>query len=94
MHTAIVALLPRLIFRVQRRGNRQVFMSTHSADLLSDKGIGGEEVLILTPNSEGTAVQVASSVKEVRTLLEAGASVADAALPRTRPMALDQLSLF
>lgn len=94
LHSAIVALLPRLIHRLQRQRGRQVFMSTHSADLLSDKGIGGEEVLILTPFPEGTVVKVASSVLEVRSLLEAGASIADVALPRTRPKGLGQLSLF
>ena len=58
-------------------------ISTHSADLLSDKGIGGEEVLLLSPSAEGTDVKVASSIREIRDLLEGGLSIADAVLPRT-----------
>jgi hypothetical protein len=62
--------------------------------MLSEKSIGGEEVVILAPSVEGTNVQVASSVEEIRQLLDAGLSVGDAVLPRTRPAELDQLSLF
>jgi len=43
---------------------------------------------------EGTVVEVASSIDEVRNLLEAGLSVADVVLPRTRPAGLGQLDLF
>jgi predicted ATPase len=94
LHTAIVSLLPRLIYRLQRQRKRQIFMSTHSVDLLSDKGIGGEEVLMLTPDPEGTRVQVASEIAEVRALLEEDLSIADIAIPRTRPKTLKQMSLF
>jgi hypothetical protein len=62
--------------------------------LLSEKSIGGEEVVMLTPGQEGTNAQLASSSKEVRTLLEAGLSIADAALPSTIPPQLSQLDLF
>ena len=86
--------LPALFARLQRRRSRQLLVSTHSWDLLSEKGIGGEEVLLLTPGIEGTEVVLASSLKEIRNLLEAGLSVADAALPRTAPANLSQLDLF
>ena len=36
-------------------------MSTHSADLLQDRGIGMDEVLLLIPANEGTKVQAAGS---------------------------------
>jgi hypothetical protein len=62
--------------------------------LLSDKGIGGEEVLLLTPSVEGTRVEPANSIKEVRHLLEGGLSIAEAALPRTVPREVQQLDLF
>lgn len=94
LNAGIVTRLPGLIYRLQRQRRRQVLMSTHSADLLSDKGIGGEEVLLLTPSAEGTTVEAASSVSEVRDLLEAGVSIADAALPRTSPLQAPQLDLF
>lgn len=94
LHSAIVARLPALIARLQRKRRRQVFVTTHSVEMLSEKSIGGEEVVILTPSVEGTNVQVASSVEDIRQLLDAGLSVGDAVLPRTRPAELDQLSLF
>ena len=94
LHSAIVSRLPALISKLQRQRKRQVLISTHSFDLLSEKGIGGEEVLDLTPDQEGTVVQLASSIREVRDLLDAGLSPADAALPRTAPPGLDQLDLF
>ncbi len=87
LNSGIVSKLPALMHRLQQqtryRPKRQMMLSTHSADLLSDKGIGGEEVLILSPGAEGTAVNVASSFREIRGLLEGGLSVADAVLPRT-----------
>lgn len=61
---------------------RQVLISTHSFDLLSDLGIGGEEVLVLEPGPEGTTVRPASSIPETRDLLEAGFSAGEAVLPR------------
>ena len=94
LNGAIVGKLPALFHRLQKKRKRQLFVSTHSFDLLSEKAIGGEEVVMLTPDKEGTLAQVASSVKEVRTLLEAGLTVADAALPRTNPPNLNQLNLF
>lgn len=94
LNAGIVKQLPSLIYRLQRSRKRQVILSTHSADLLSDRGIGGEEVLLMTPTSEGTKVEPASSVKDISLLLEGGLSIADAALHRTIPTTVAQLSLF
>lgn len=94
LHSEIVKKLPALFARLQRKNKRQLFISTHSWDLLSEKGIGGEEVVMLTPGPEGTIAKLASSVKEVHQLLESGLSVADAALPRTAAPLIDQLNLF
>lgn len=70
-----------------------MFVSTHSWELLSDDGIGGEEVVLLTPGGDGTTAAVASSIVEVRQLLDAGSSVADAVLPLTKPSTLKELNL-
>jgi predicted ATPase len=94
LHSGIVAKLPALFHRLQRKRKRQIFVSTHSGDLLSQKGIGGEEVVMLRPDKEGTIVEVASSIEEVRNLLDAGLSIADVALPRTAPPNLGQFELF
>ncbi len=85
LNSAIVRRLSSLMYRLQRYKKRQVILSTHSADLLSDQGIGLEEVLVLIPETEGTIVKIAADIKEVRDLLEKGFSVADAVLPKTEP---------
>ncbi len=94
LNSGIVRKLPSLMHRIQRQKKRQIIVSTHSADLLSDRGIGGEEALLLTPSVEGTKVERASSIREVRDMLEAGLSIAEAALPRTVPSGVQQLDLF
>lgn len=94
LNAGIVRKLPGLMYRIQKQKRRQIIISTHSPDLLSDPGIGGEEVLLLTPSDEGTRVEVASSIREVRDLLEGGLTIADAALPKTTPTSLAQLDLF
>jgi predicted ATPase len=94
LHSEIVKRLPALFARLQRQTKRQLFISTHSWDLLSEKGIGGEEVVVLTPGQEGTDARLASSMDDVHGLLDAGLSMADAALPRTNPPQLSQLDLF
>lgn len=94
LQPAIVGRLPSLIARLQRETGRQIFISTHSPDLLSDRGIGGEETLLLIPDPEGTTVQAAASTRGVRELLKGGLSVADAVVPRTAPPNVNQLSLW
>jgi len=85
LNAAIIRTLPAIIHRLQAKERRQSIISTHSWELLSDKGISGEEVLLLTPTSEGTEVKVASTIKEVRDLLESGLSPAEAIIPLTEP---------
>jgi len=94
LNAAIIRTIPAIIHRLQKKKNRQVIISTHSADLLQDKGIDGEEVLVLIPTQEGTDVQVASSIDEVSNLLENGFSIAEAVMPRTEPKTYHQGWLF
>jgi predicted ATPase len=93
LHTAIVKKLPALFYRMQRKRKRQIFVSTHSWEMLQDKGIGGEEVVMLEPNNEGTIATVASKSADIRKLLSSGLSIAEVAMPRTAPPNLEQLSL-
>jgi predicted ATPase len=94
LNAAIVARIPSIINRLQKSRNRQVLLSTHSADLLSDLSIGGQEVIMLTPEEEGTKVQIASSIPLVRRLLEGGMSPGEAILPHVQPKNIHQLGLF
>jgi predicted ATPase len=94
LHSGVVRRLTGLIYRMQKAHKRQVVISTHSFELLSDQGISGDEVLMLRPDVEGTRVTRAANVAEIRHLLEAGMSVADAVLPHTEPEQAIQLELF
>ena len=92
LHPEVVRVLPQMLARVQRRSGRQVFVSTHSPDLLRDEGIGLDEAMLLVPGAEGTEVVPAGSNQEVRRLLEGGLSLAEIAIPRTRPRNAAQLA--
>ncbi|MGA2464787.1 MAG: AAA family ATPase [Thermodesulfobacteriota bacterium] len=94
LHTGIVQRLARVIYSLQKRKNKQVLVSTHSYELVSDKGIGAEEVLILQLTKEGAKVFVGKDNIQIRKLLQEGASVAEAVLPITEPKDVQQLELF
>jgi len=94
LHTGIVQRLARVIYSLQKGKNKQVLVSTHSYELVSDKGIGAEEVLILQLTKEGAKVFVGKDNIQIRKLLQEGASVAEAVLPITEPKDAQQLELF
>jgi predicted ATPase len=94
LHPEVVRHIPQMFARMQRRTGRQVMVSTHSADLLRDPGIGLNEVLVLEPSDEGTIVQPVSAIQEARHLLEGGLTLADIVIPRTGPTDIEQLTLF
>lgn len=94
LNTSIVAQLAPLISRMQRNRRRQILVSTHSDALLTEQGIDGREVLLLSPGSEGTEVKVAADIAEVKALLASGLTVGEVVLPRTKPPDAGQLSLF
>lgn len=97
LHPGIVKQLPDLMKKIKRdlkiKMQSQILISTHSYDLLSDKSISGDEVLMLIPDKEGTQIKTASSNKEIHDLLMSGMSVGDAVLPKVTPIALFQKSL-
>lgn len=95
LHAAIVNKLAPLIYHMQRKNKRQILTSTHSHELLSDRGIDGREVLLLIPGDEGTQVSVSSHLPDVKALLIGGElSVGDVVIPRTAPSNHKQLKLF
>jgi hypothetical protein len=94
LHPEVVRYIPQMFARMQSRTGRQVMISTHSADMLRDSGIGLNEVLLLQPSTEGTIVRSAAGLDEADELLESGLTLADIVIPRTRPEKAAQLSLF
>jgi predicted ATPase len=93
LHAAVVRRVPAMMWRIGRKTGRQTIVSTHSADLLSDPSVAGEDVLLLEPGQNGTEVHLASANSQIRALLETGMSVGEAVLPRTAPEHVAQLDL-
>jgi hypothetical protein len=91
LHQAVVEQLPALIDRIQRsiKQRRQIIISSHSAALLSNKGIDARRVIVLEPDREGTKLRPVSA--EETKGLDAGFSVAEVVLPQTRPKKIEQL---
>ncbi len=94
LHPEVVRHIPQMFGRLQARRGRQVWLSSHSSELLEDEGIGLDEVWVLIPASEGTEVRPATDLDDVRQLLDSGFSLADAVVPRTRPANVEQLEFF
>ena len=94
LHAGVLRFIAPMMARINRKGGRQVIVSTHSSELLSDEGIPPEDVLMLVPTKEGTDMQVAADNEQIRALVQGGLSVADAVLPRTVPQNAQQLSMF
>lgn len=93
LNASIVQRIPSLVYKVMKTRKRQVFMTTHSSDLLYDSGIALEEVAMLIPDVEGTKVIVASSLEEIKSLIDNGLSMAEVIIPRTEPKDINQLEL-
>lgn len=93
LHSEVVSRLPQMIERINRsrRIKRQVFISTHSEDLLEDKGIAADEVLRLEPGKDGTTVLAADATE--REMVKHGLSVAEVILPKSAPKDIAQLAL-
>lgn len=94
LHPEIVRHLPQLFARVQRRTSRQIFISSHSLDLLADEGIGLDEIIYLLPGQEGTTLLRADFDQDTRTSVDSGIPLPEAILPKTRPMQASGLTLF
>jgi hypothetical protein len=94
LHPEVVRRLPQMFARMQARTGRQVLISTHSAEMLTDEGIGLDEILLLIPGDEGTLIRLAKEVDDVRALASVGLNLSEALLPHTRPEEVEQLTLF
>jgi len=96
LHPGIVRHLAPMMHRIIRnsKSRPQVIVSTHSPDLLSDKGIAAQEIAIFNPGAEGTQIIPASAFPNVVASLDAGLPPGEVVIPQTAPASGDQLSLF
>lgn len=93
LNEEIVRHLPKVIRRIQSQSKtaRQIFITTHSEALLSDRSIPPEEVLRLVTTPNGTEIKPLDPEEEI--MIASGLSVADVLLESVKPAASDQLHL-
>lgn len=96
LNSHIVRHIPSLIYRIisRKKKKQQILISTHSPELLSDQGIGPEEILLLIPGEEGTSISTSENIDNFQWLLKTGMDLSEIAFSQTRPQNMDQLSLF
>jgi len=93
LHNEVVKHLPQAMVRVMKKTNRQLFISTHSHEMLEDEGISPNEVLMLVPTQEGTQINSGNEDPTIVAVADAGGSIADIALSKTSPMK-NQIDIF
>jgi predicted ATPase len=94
LHPSFVRHLPAMMWRIRRPAIRQMFLSTHSSDLLRDEGITADEVLLFFPTPKGVDIKASADIPEFQHLLETGLSAAEVVIPHTRPPDAVQLPLI
>ncbi len=94
LNDAVVKEIPLIIQRLQknRKPKRQVVISTHSEALLSNPGIDGRGIILLEATADGSTGRTLH--EDEASALEAGLSVAEVVLPKTRPSSVNQLGFW
>lgn len=94
LNDAIVKQIPLMLRRIQQqtKRRRQVIITTHSEALLSNLGIDAKGVLIIASGENGSTVSPLT--KSEKLAIEDGFTVAEIALPKTRPSSADQLGFW
>jgi len=94
LHSGIVSQIPIFVSKIQRtkKIKSQILITTHSYDMLSDTSISTDEVLILQNTAEGTKVQTLTDLSELKAVVDAGLTIADAVIPATKPKEIEKLS--
>jgi len=96
LHSGIIAQVPEFISKIQRskksKSDSQILITTHSYDILSSSGISSNEVLLLKNTPEGTTIQKVSDIADIKSIVDAGLTIADAVISYTKPKEIEKLS--
>jgi predicted ATPase len=96
LHSSIIRQLPDIIYQLQKKksGKRQVILTTHSFEILDNKGIAAEEILLVsTEGEEGSNLVSVASIPEIKTYLQYGTPVGNLLVSRSTPKNVEQISL-
>ena len=94
LHDDVAAQIPAMIARSQRLSKRQVIATTHSFSMLNGKGIGLDEVHLISVGKNGSKIETGINSSEAQVLVEEGWTVGEAMLPHAKPRSIEQLALF
>lgn len=93
LHAAISTRLPAMLARAQASGGAQVLITTHSADVLMDEGLGFDEVILLLPGPEGTSAQLVADDPQMVDDIESEAlTMAEVVREKTAPESVGELT--
>jgi predicted ATPase len=96
LHSGIISQIPEFISKIQRskkaKSDSQILITTHSYDILSASGISTDEVLLLQNTQKGTSIQKVSDIADIKPIIDAGLSIADAVIPYTKPEGIEKLT--
>ncbi len=93
LNSAVVSQLAPLFARATRNSKRQVLVTTHSAELLSNN-VRADEAFVLTPTEEGTEIALATTLKGIETEVAAGLPLGELLTARTRIKDIERLPLL
>lgn len=92
LHASAVRQIPQVLARASSRMDRQILISTHSEEMLSDTGIDPSEIILLIPTDGDTRVSLGSDDPAIVALAESDAPLSGLLVARTAPKGVEQLS--
>lgn len=95
LHSAIIMRLPDIIYQLQKKKNstRQVIVTTHSHEILNNRGVAPEEILLIeTQGGEGSTIRAAAKLPEVQAYLQNGEMLGDLIMGKTAPSEIHHLN--
>ncbi len=93
LHRDVIRQLPRLFAQAAQRTGRQVIVSTHADEILSDRGIAPEEIILLEPSTHETKVTIGSESQALLHASEARIPLGQIVSAITKPDNIERLAL-
>lgn len=92
LHRAVIQQLPRLFAKIGERSERQILVTTHAEEILTDRGIAPGEILFVEPSDEETKVTLGSDKPRLVSAALARVSLGPLVTGITRPKEIEQLA--
>ena len=93
LHSEVVRWLPSLFHLVQKENEPQVILTTHSPNMLEDKGVNPQEVVLLQPGTEGTNAVTTDTIEQVNEVINMGFPIGDSVIPLSKPETPHRIAL-